>query len=144
MQLKKRTARNCSTAKGGALIESVVILGVITMLAMGSVQYGFAFYFKHAIQQAASAGCRAATMPGAMDSQVRTAVTNQLTAAGFANANPTVTTSPASINLVTQGTYVTVTVSSSWTTVGINPLPAYLGGFASNRVFSASATMLHE
>ncbi len=130
--------------RGGALVEISLVLSLIIGISMGSVQYGYAFYLKHALQQAASAGARVAVMPNSTDTQVQTAVSNHLSAAGFSSLSATTTTSPASVNSVTQGTYVTVTVTASWSKVGINPLPASLGGFPSNRTFTGSMTMLHE
>jgi len=141
---KSRRPQTRNRRRGGTLVEAAIVLSLITMFSMGGVQYGYAFYLKHALQQAASAGVRVAVMPGSLDSQVQTAVTNQLAAAGFGSLSPTITTNPSTVVGVTQGTYITVTVSASWTHVGINPLPSYLGGFASNRNFTAAAEMMHE
>jgi Flp pilus assembly protein TadG len=129
---------------GGAVMEAAIVLPVMTMLAMGAVQYGYAMYLKHALQQAASAAARVAVMPSATDTQVQTAFHNQMTATGFGSISATAVSSPTSINAVTTGTYVTVTVSASWSNVGINPLPACFGGFSSSKTFSAAATLLHE
>jgi Flp pilus assembly protein TadG len=145
MQLLKRPKlRKLSRRRGGALIEAVLLMGVVISIGMGATEYGFAFYVKHALQQAASAGCRVAVLPGATDTQVHTAVNNQLSSAGFGSATPTITTTPASVNGVLQGTYVTVTVAVPWSQVGVNPLPTSLGGFTTNRNFSGSVTLLHE
>jgi Flp pilus assembly protein TadG len=130
--------------RGGVLIESIIVMSLLIGIGMGAAQYGFAFYLKHALQQAASAGCRVGVMPNSTDTQVQTAVNNELSAAGFGSASPTITTTPSTVIGVTQGTYVTVTVRVSWTTVGINPLPTFLGGFAKNRNFTGAVTMLHE
>ena len=129
---------------GGALVETAIVLTLIISVTMGSIQYGYAFYLKHALQQAASAAARVAVMPNATDTQVQTAATNHLSSAGFSSLSATITTSPASVNSVAAGTYVTVTVSASWSRIGFNPLPTYLGGFPSNRTFTGSMTMLHE
>jgi Flp pilus assembly protein TadG len=138
------TARSRPNRRGGTLIEAAIILPVIISLAMGSVQYGYAFYVKHALQQAASAGCRVAAMPGSTNTSVSTAVTNHLTAAGFSSLNATVTTTPSSLTGVSQGTYVTVTVTASWSNVNVNTLPQGMGGFSPTRTFSGSMTLLHE
>jgi Flp pilus assembly protein TadG len=144
LRFKRKTLHQVRRRAGGVMIETVILMSVLISIGMGATEYGFAFYVKHGLQQAASAGCRVAVMPGATDSQVQTAVNNQLSSAGFANATATITTIPSSVNGVLQGTYVTVTVSVPWSQVGVNPLPTSLGGFASNRTFSGSVTLLHE
>src|ERR1700722_789749 len=83
--------------RGGTLVEAAIILPVVISLAMGSVQYGYALYLKHALQQAASAGGRVAAMIGSTDTQVTTAVNNHLSAAGLSSLNATTTTSPSDV-----------------------------------------------
>ncbi len=129
---------------GGTLVEAVLVMSLLIMVSMGAAQYGYALYLKHALQEAASVAVRVAVLPNSTDAQVTTAVNNQMAAAGFSNLAATTTTSPATMSGVTTGTYVTVTVTASWSKVGVNPLPAGLGGFPANRTFSASMTMLHE
>ena len=130
--------------RGGTIVEAALVLSVVISIVMGSVQYGYAFYLKHALQQAASAGARVAVMPGSTDTMVQTAVNNHLNAAGFGGLNATIATTPSSVNSVTPGTYVTVTVTASWTRVNINPLPTSMGGFSNSRTFTGSMTLLHE
>ena len=90
------------------------MLSLLLMLSLGTAQYGYAFYLKHSLQQAAYVGARAAIMPSSTDAQVTTAVNAQMSASGFGKVAVTITTSPTTVVGVTSGTYVTCTVSCTW------------------------------
>ena len=46
--------------------------------------------------------------------------------------------------VATAGTYMTVTVSRSWATVGVSPLPAALGGLPATKRLSCGVLMAHH
>jgi Flp pilus assembly protein TadG len=137
-------ARFARLRRGSAVMESALVLSVLVMLSMGAAEYGMAFYLKHVLQQAAYVGCRAAIMPSSTDAQVTSAISSQMTAGGFGNVTVTVSTNPATVVNVSAGTYVTVTVSCTWSQLGMNPLPSSLGGFPANKTFTCGMTMAHE
>jgi Flp pilus assembly protein TadG len=137
-------ARPYRARRGTAVMEAALVLSILIMLSMGAAEYGMAFYFKHVLQQAAYVGCRAAIMPSSTDAQVASAVSTQMAAGGFSNVTVTVTTNPSTVVNVSEGTYVTVNVSCSWSQVGVNPLPSALGGFPANKTFTCGMTMVHE
>ncbi len=119
-------------------------MSMIVALSFGAMEYGFAFYVKHAIQLAAYAGARAAITSGSTNPAVNTQVSNSLTAEGFTSSLFTTTTSPASVSGVNPGTNVTVTVACTWGAVGISPIPTSMGGMPATKQLSCSVVMEHE
>jgi len=130
--------------RGGAVLEAVLVLSLLLSLALGAAEYGYALFIKHSLQAATTVGLRTAILSNSSDTAVQTAVASQMGMNGLQSIPYTLTTIPASVNNCTSGTYVTVTVSCTWGSTGINVLPVSMGGFPSNKQFSASATMVHE
>ncbi len=148
MAAAQKTSRDTRPSQhrcaGAAIVEGVLVMSLLLMLTFGSVEYGYAFFVKHAIQEAAYSGVRAAVETGSTNTTVSTAVTNSLTTAGFNAALFTVTTSPTTVSGQQPTTSMTVTVSCTWGTVGVSPLPVSMGGLPSTKVLSCSAVMTHE
>ena len=132
------------TRRGGAVIEAVLVLSLLLSLALGAAQYGYALFIKHSLMAATTVGLRTAILSGSTDTAVQTAVASQMAMNGLQSVPYTLTTIPASVNACAAGTYVTVTVSCNWSSIGINVLPTSMGGFPSTKILSASATMVHE
>jgi Flp pilus assembly protein TadG len=129
---------------GGAVLEAVLVLSLLLSLSFGAAEYGYALYLKHSLQAATTVGLRTAILSNSTDSAVQTAVASQMALSGQQNIPYTLTTVPASVNNCAAGTYVTVTVSCSWGSTGINTLPVSMGGFPATKQFYAAATMVHE
>lgn len=127
-----------------AILEMVMVLPILLMLSFGLVDYGYFFYLKNTLQGAAQAGARAAIVSGAANTDVNTAVSNVMSLAGISSSNYTITTSPATVSSATTGTYVSVTVSCSWGTVGYHTLPTVLGGISSSKQVTGATSMRHE
>ena len=130
--------------RGGALVEGAILMSMVVMLTFGAIEYGYAFYLKHAIQGAAYVGARSAITTGSTNAIVQAAVASSMQSAGFQTSQYTVTTTPSSIAGLAAGTYVTVNVSCTWGTVGVSPLPVSLGGIPTNKQLSCSVVMAHE
>ncbi len=130
--------------RGGALIEAILILPLLIMLSFGAVEYGWAFYMKHTISAAAYVGARNSITTGSTNATVTTAVAASMLAAGFQPAQYTLTTSPTTVAGAAAGTYMTVTVSCNWSTVGVTPLPVVLGGLPATKQLTCSVLMAHE
>ena len=130
--------------RGGAVLEAVLVLSLLLSLSLGAAEYGYALFLKHSLQAATTVGLRTAILSNSTDTAVQTAVASQMAMNGLHNLPYTLTTIPASVNSCTAGTYVTVTVSCIWGSTGINTLPVSMGGFPSTKIFSSSATMVHE
>ena len=136
--------RRDSRRRGGAVIETALVLPVVLMLTFGAVEYGYAFYLKHALAGAAYVGARAAITTGSTDASLRTAVSASMTAAGFQSSQYAVTTLPTTVTGVAPGTYVTVTITSTWGSIGITPLPVAMGGLPASKQLTCSVLMAHE
>ena len=67
-------------------------------------------------------------------------------AAGFAQSKYTrpPTISPTGWATSAAGTTVTVTVTTTWGTAGVNVLPTYLGGMPTTKSISGATTMRKE
>ena len=112
---------------GGAVLEMALVLPILLYLAFGTVEFGYFFYVKHNVQSAAREGARAAIVPSATTSDVTTAISNSMTAAGLGSSGYTTSITDTSNNAVrvssvAAGTAIKVTVNCSWGTVGIRPL----------------------
>jgi len=116
--------------RGSAVLDAALVFPILLSLTFGTVEYGYFFYVKHTLQGAAREGCRAAIPSTAVQTDVTTAVTNALTAAGLQNSGYVTTTSPASIGSLSAGTSITVTVTGTWGTVGAGFRPLGLIGTA--------------
>ncbi len=114
--------RHITRRRGNAVLDMALVMPVLLYLAFGTVEFGYYFYVKHTMQGAAREGARAAIVSGATSSDVTTAVSGVMTAAGFASTKySTPAVSPSGWTSSTSGTAITVTVSSTWSQIGITP-----------------------
>lgn len=117
-----------SRRRGNAIMEAALVLPILLALSFGTVEFGYFFYVKHTLQGAAREGARAAILPSATNTTVQTAVSNTMTAAGFASSKYTLEIRNAStdqaltVGTATSGTSIKVTVTSIWSEVGVRPL----------------------
>jgi Flp pilus assembly protein TadG len=130
---------------GGAVLEMVLVLPVLLALAFGTVEFGFYFYVKSNVQAAAREGARAAILPSAVATDVSSAVSNAMSAAGLGSSGYTTTitdTNGNAVNVATvaAGTAIKVQVSCSWGTVGLRPL----GLIGTGKQVVGSTTMRKE
>ena len=130
--------------RGGAVLETALVMGVLLMLSLGTAEYGYFFFVKNILAGAARDGVRAAIPSTAQNSDVTTAISTAMTAAHIPSTEYTVTLSPSDISTATQGTAVTVTIACTWGTVGVTPLPTALGGIATSKQVVGVAVMRKE
>jgi Flp pilus assembly protein TadG len=140
----RRCGRRRRRAWGGALIETAICLPLLLMLSFGAAEYGDFFFVKNALVGAARNGARAAITSTATEANAKAAVTSSLTAANIPSASCTVTTSPTDISTAAAGSSVTVTVTATWGTIGVSPLPASMGGISSTKQVIGSVVMIKE
>jgi len=108
--------------RGNAVLEAALVVPILLYLAFGTVEFGYFFYVKNNLQGAAREGVRASIPPGATNTDVTSAISSQMTAAGLQSSGYTVTTTPSNISGLAPGTTVTVNVQCTWGTVGLRPL----------------------
>lgn len=127
MQSKRNNHR-----RGSAVLDAALVFPILLSLTFGCVEFGHYFFIKHTLQGAAREGARAAASPGSTNSEVTTAVTASMNAAGIAPAKYTTkirnSTDTTDINVnQTAGTAILVKVECTWSVVGIRPL-GLIGG----------------
>ncbi|MGH7177386.1 MAG: TadE/TadG family type IV pilus assembly protein [Tepidisphaeraceae bacterium] len=123
-----RKMTNLRRRRGSAVLDAALVFPILLSLTFGTVEYGYYFYVKHSYQGAAREGARVAITPSATNTEVTTAITNALTAAGLQSSGYTVTVSPSNVSGLSAGTSVSVTVTSAWGTAGSGFRPLGLIG----------------
>jgi Flp pilus assembly protein TadG len=114
--------------RGSAVMDAALVFPILLSLTFGTVEYGHYFYWKHTLQGAAREGARSAITPTAQNSDVTSAITSAMTAAGINAAQYTVkirnSADSADVNVasVSAGTPILVKVYATWGTVGMRPL----------------------
>lgn len=131
--------RSRRVRRGGALLETAIVLPLLLSLSFGLVEFGHYFYVKHCLEGAAREGVRAAIVQGAQNSDVTAAVSRAMAAASLQASGYTVSSNPANVNTA-EGTELTVTVTCSWSKVGLRPL----GLIPSSKLVVGSVVMRKE
>jgi Flp pilus assembly protein TadG len=145
--LRKGSVRLAGTTRvrrGAAILETAVVMSLLIMLSFGTAEYGYFFFVKNMLMGAAREGARAAITSTSSNTDVNTAVANVMTAAHIPSNQYTVVTSPSTVAGTTAGTAITVTVTCTWGTVGITPLPTSMGGIATSKQVVGAAVMRRE
>jgi Flp pilus assembly protein TadG len=135
--------------RGGALLEAAVVLPVLLYLALGTIEFGYYFYAKHACEGAAREGARAAIVSGSAYSDVTSAVTTSMTNSNYPASTYTVTTvvqdngtTVTNLSSAVAGDEMTVTVSMNWSAMGAQYMAFNFIGLS--KVISGTAVMRHE
>lgn len=123
----KATPSSRSRRKGGALVEAVLVLPLLLLLTCGLIEFGYFIFMEHTFHTAARNGVRTAIPPGATSTEVTTAVSAMMSAAGISASNYTVTIcqpdgTAVAIDDVTPGSEVMVRVTAGWGAVGLSPM----------------------
>lgn len=77
-------------SRGGAVLETILILPLVVMVVLGGIEFGYFFWVKHTLEGAARDGCRVFVVSGATVTDVKTAVDNAMNAAGLQNSGYTI------------------------------------------------------
>ncbi|HEY3824773.1 MAG TPA: TadE/TadG family type IV pilus assembly protein [Bryobacteraceae bacterium] len=136
-----------SRRRGGAVLETILVLPILLYLAFGTVEFGYYFYVKHSCEGAARDGCRAAIPAGATYANITSAVGTAMSAANLGSSGYSVVvqdngTTVASLSSAVAGDTITVTVNCTWGTAGQGYRPWNMIG--SSKVVSGNAVMRKE
>ncbi len=150
MTAQPKRSKILTRRSGGSLIEMVLLMPLLLGLSFLTAEYGYVLYIKHTLQGASREGARAAIVAGATTSDITTAVSNAMSAAGFPSDKynaPTV--SPSGWSSAAAGTAISVSVTAQWGTVGFNIFPSTLlgiptGAIPTNKVITGVTTMRKE
>ena len=146
MKSKPPVRRASFRRRGSAVLDAALVFPILISLTFGCIEFGDFFYVKHTLQGAAREGARAGVMPSAANSDVTTAVTQSMTAAGFTSSQYTTLIrdvgDTTNINVASQvtGTPILVKVQCNWSTVGLRPL----GLIGSGKIVIGMTTMRKE
>lgn len=106
-------------------------LGILLNLTFGMVEFGYYFYVRNMLCDAAREGARAAIVPGAQNSDVTAAVNNTLGTCKFPAGSVTTSITDTSGNALTVsstsgGTPIQVSVTATWGAIGVGFRPLNL------------------
>jgi Flp pilus assembly protein TadG len=132
----KRRAR--TARRGAALVEFALVAPIFLAFVVGSIELGRAITVQEALTNASREGARVATLDGAMDSDVTSAVDTYLSGMSISGANTTV--SPDNPGTYPGGTQVTVSVSIAYASVSWVPSPWFL----KNATLTAETVMVRQ
>lgn len=127
---------------GSATLELALTLIILLNVTYGTIEFGQYFYVKNQLQGAAREGARAAVISGATNTDVTSAISGVMTAAGLQNSGYTVTLSPSNVATAASTTAISVTVKCTWGTVGSGYRPFSLIG--SSKQVTGVAVMRKE
>jgi Flp pilus assembly protein TadG len=130
------------------MVELALTLGILFSVVYGTIEFGYYFFVKNTMENAAREGCRAAIVAGGTNATVTTAAITQMVGSGLLPSgattmgNYTLTTSPSTISGTSIGTEVTVTITANWGTVGSGFRPAQI--ISGSKTISAACSMRKE
>jgi Flp pilus assembly protein TadG len=122
---------------GVALIEAAFVLPILLVLAMGMLDFGRAFYFKHLLDEAAREGCRVAVVT-TPDPDIVTGRVDSVCSAGGITPTSVTIVGPDAARMVT----VTVNATFTFVTPGIYSL--FNKSFGNTLAMRGQSTMRFE
>jgi Flp pilus assembly protein TadG len=147
---------------GTAVLELSLTLTILFLLCWGMVEYGYYFFIKNTMENAAREGCRAGIVSTGTNTTVNQSILYQLQAAGLVSnsvtagstmpctlgnysisaTDSTTGTSVTNCANVNMGDTLTITITATWGTVGAGFRPMALIG--SSKTLSAATSMRVE
>jgi len=83
--------RKGNRSRGVAAVEAALVLPILLLVSFGAIKYGWLFLRAQQITNAARYGARVAVRADASETDVTTAITNLMTAAGMLDSGYSVT-----------------------------------------------------
>ena len=108
------------------VLEAVVILPLLLILLIGGLEFAWAFTKKVEVTSAARIGARAASLYSSNYGQVESAVSDQMTSAGFPVDAWTLSISPEDPSAASSGEPVTVRIDAQYDSVSLGGLSDWL------------------
>lgn len=132
--------------RGGAVLEAALVLPILTVLAMGMMEFGYYLYAKHTFEGAARDACRAAILNPTVHANVGSSVGKSMKAAGMdkskylLNITDQANNNIGNVAVVGRGEMITVTVTAKFGDLGVRPL----GLIPSDKQIAGVTTMIKE
>ena len=118
--------RRFARRRGGAVLETAVVIPFVLLMTFGLIEYGHFFYMKHILMGAAREGARAAIIASADSDSVSATVETAMTAAGLSVDKYTVSVevngAAATLDSAEKGDLITVKIESEWDDIGLRPM----------------------
>jgi len=130
-------SRKRGPRRGVAAVEFALVAPLFFLLIFGMIEVGRMIMAKQIMTNAARVGARAATLNGANQTDVCTAVANALTSAGVNGSTQTVSPDPSTAS---SGTPMTVTVSVPCSSISWTSTLTYFN----NVTLTSTVVMTHE
>ena len=113
--------------RGAAVLEAALVLPLLMILIFGGIEFGYAFFVKHSLQNAARSGARAGVVADS-NAEVQTAVDNALSGMGLGAVRKTVRVVDIygrNVNVATmgEGRDLVVTVDADWNQFSVFVVP---------------------
>src|SRR4051794_34439486 len=86
----RAACRARSSRRGAAAVEMAMVAPLLFTLLLGSIEFGRAMMAGNVLTSAAREGARVAVVPGGANSDVTTAVNNELAAAAISKTNASI------------------------------------------------------
>ena len=118
--------RRFARRRGGAVLETAVVIPFVLLMTFGLIEYGHFFYMKHILMGAAREGARAAIIASADSDSVADTVETAMTAAGLSTDKYTISVevngATATLDSAAKGDLITVKIESEWDDIGLRPM----------------------
>lgn len=120
-----------SRRRGSIILEAALAMPILLMIVFASVEFGYALFVKHSLQNAAREGAREGVVPTATNASITQACDNAMAAAGLDNINYSIaiedkSSSSANVAGIDPGDPVVVQVTASWSQFSV-----FTSGFGS-------------
>ena len=117
-QNRKRVRKFPPRRRGAAVLEAALVLPLLMVVLFGSIEFGYAFFVKHSLQNAARSGARVGVVADS-NAEVQAAVNNALTGMGMGRIARTVRVVDVNgnnVNVATmgEGRDLVVVVDAPW------------------------------
>ena len=130
---------------GAELIEFALVFPLMLLTVMGIIDFGLLFQKYEVVTNAAREGARVAVLPGYADADVRTRVTQYLTAGGLTDPATVTVGPPETLSLSGQCiTVEPVTVKYPHTFSFVGGILGYFGATMTSATLQATAAMRNE
>jgi hypothetical protein len=127
--------------RGLASVEAAIVFPLLLLLSLGVIKYGWMFLKVQQITNAARVGARIAIRPDAtIEDHILPAIDALMTSAGMGDSGYQVTISPSSLDGLSVGDPIDVTITVLFANVDIMDVPLFPQGGN----LGASVTMARE
>ena len=126
--------------QGAVLVEFAILLPILVILLLGTIEAGWALYIQSTINDAARQGARMAVTQNVSTQTIVNSVDTILQTVNITPTMRTITITPASVNLQSRGTAISIQVTVPYKNVSILPTSMFLGGVT----LSSKVTMSKE